>query len=492
MQKDHKTKSELLKELDELRQQNIELKRRETEHKKTIEALTKSQNIFKMMIRNIPDSVALNTLDGTIIEASQGALDHLGCESFEDVIGKTGFKWVAKEERKRAKVSLQKVIDEGYLKNFESTYVRKDGTRIILESNVVLLKDDFGNPNFILISSRDITERKMAEKKLHDEVKKLREQIRLGEKYPVIIGNSPKILQVIDLIHLVARTDSTVLIYGETGSGKDLIAKAIHFNSPRKNAPFLAINCAALPEQLIESELFGYAKGAFTGATQDKKGLFEEASGGTIFLNEIGEMPLKVQAKLLQALENQEIRPLGRSTSIKVDVRIIAASNMDLEEAMKRRAFREDLFYRLNVLPIKVPPLRERKEDIPILAKHFLDKYCLPMNKHINDISPEAMDLLCNYTYPGNVRELENILQHSIVISKGSTIFPQNLPESLKKSAAMPVPESLADMEKKTIIAAIHECNGKLNCVAKKLGIHRSTLWRKMKRFGIKASNQVS
>jgi PAS domain S-box-containing protein len=485
MQKDHKTKSELLKELAKLRQQNIELKRMETEYKKTIETLSKSQNIFKMMIRNIPDSVALNTLDGTIIEASQGALDHLGCESYEDVIGKTGFKWVAKEDRKKAKVFLQKLIDEGYLKNFESTYVRKDGHRIILESNAVLLKDDLGNPNYIVISSRDITKRKMAEKKLHNEVKKLREQIRLSEKYPIIIGNSPKMLQVIDLIHLVARTDSTVLIYGETGSGKDLIAKAIHYNSARKDAPFLAINCAALPEQLIESELFGYAKGAFTGATKDKMGLFEDTDKGTIFLNEIGEIPLRLQAKLLQVLENQQIRRLGQSKNIKVDVRIIAASNIDLEEAVNNGTFRKDLFFRLNVLSIKVPPLRERIEDIPLLVKHFLDKYCLPMNKQINDISQEAMDLLRNYSYPGNVRELENIIQHSIVISKGSAIFPQDLPESLRKSTAVPAPESLAEMEKKMIKSVIQQCGGNLTRAAKMLGIHRDTLWRKRKKLGL-------
>ena len=354
--------------------------------------------------------------------------------------------------------------------------------------------------------TRDITKRKKMEQQLEQMVKKrtrelqesqkkvkiLRKQIQQSQRYPEIIGNSPEILQVIDLAHQVAHTNSTVLIYGETGSGKDLIAKAIHHNSPRREAPFVIVNCAALPEHLIESELFGYVKGAFTGANQDKKGFFEEADRGTIFLNEVGEIPLKVQVKLLQVLENQQMHRLGESKNIKVDVRIIAATNRDLRESVRQGHFREDLFYRLNVLPIEVPPLREREQDIPLLVKRFLDKYCLAMNKQITDISQEAMDMLYDYPYPGNVRELENIIQRSIIMAQGSTILLQHLPKELKESKFIPVPESLAEMEKKTIEATIQQCKGKLKQAARKLGIHRSTLWRKMKKLGIENPQNVA
>lgn len=483
-------------ELKKFQKENAELKKLMIKQKKKIKKLTESEKMYRMMVRNIPDSVALNTLDGTIIKASKGALDHLGYTSHKDVNGKSGFKFVAEKDRQKAKVYLQKLINEGYLKNFESTYIRKDGTRIILESNAILLKDDFGNPNYILISSRDITERKMAEKKLHDEVKKLRKQIQQGERYPIIIGNSTKMLQVIDLVHQVARTDSTVLIYGETGSGKDLIAKAIHNNSSRREAPYLAINCAALPEHLIESELFGYVKGAFTGAVQTKRGLFEQTDTGTIFLNEVGEIPLNVQAKLLHVLENQQIRKIGDSSNITVDVRIIAATNKDLKNAVNKGQFREDLYYRLNVFPIKVPSLRERKEDIPLLAKYFLDKYCLVMKKEITTISQEAMDILSSYPFPGNVRELENIIQRSLIIAQGSILHKQNLPEELtdKKSInkSQNLSDSLAEIERKKIENALKECNGHLTRTAKKLGISRTSLWRKINKFNINISDYVS
>jgi two-component system response regulator HydG len=251
----------------------------------------------------------------------------------------------------------------------------------------------------------------------------------------------------------------------------------------------LTINCAALPEHLIESELFGYVKGAFTGANQNKQGLFEEAHKGTIFLNEIGDIPLRLQGKLLDALENQRIRRLGQSKSITVDVRIIAASNIDLEKAVNDGRFREDLFYRLNVLPIKVPPLRERKDDIPFLIKHFLDRHCPLMNKNITEIAQEAMDILLSYPYPGNVRELENIIQHSIIMIKGSILIPEYLPEKLKRVKSYEESNNLADMERKMIETALHDCQGHFSRAAKKLGIHRTTLWRKIKQLGVKLPN---
>jgi DNA-binding NtrC family response regulator len=335
--------------------------------------------------------------------------------------------------------------------------------------------------------------RKVAEKdRLQVEVKNLRMQIKRDHFQQKIIGHSAEILRVISLANQVAATNSTILIYGETGTGKDLIAQAIHYNSARSEAPFIPVNCAALPEQLIESELFGYVKGAFTGALQNKRGLFEEAAGGTLFLNEISEIPLRVQAKLLQVLENQQIRRLGQSRSITVDVRILAATNIDLEDAVRKGNFRKDLFYRVNVFPIIVPPLRERKEDIPLLIRYFLDKFCPSMNKNITTISEEAIEILSQYSYPGNVRELENIIQRSVIMAKGSALLPHHLPSALRKSSSYYEAESLAEMERKMIEATIKKCRGNLIKTSHRLGISRTTLWRKIKKFNLEIPHKVT
>jgi transcriptional regulator with PAS, ATPase and Fis domain len=282
------------------------------------------------------------------------------------------------------------------------------------------------------------------------------------------------------------------LIFGETESGKDLIARAIHFNSSRRDGPFITVNCAALLEHLIESELFGYVKGTFTGATQNKIGLFEEAHTGMIFLNEVGDIPLRLQGKLLEVLETGQMRRVGQSKSITIDVRIIAASNTNLEEAVKQGNFRQDLYYRLKVLLIHLPPLRERKEDIPLLVKFFLDKYCSIMNREIIEISKETMELLCNYSYPGNVRELENIIQHTIVMSQSNILLPQNLPHEVQGIESDVhsgnLAESLAEIEKQKIKAALAECNGNLSKAAKLLSINRTTLWRRIKKYDINIS----
>jgi len=516
MKDEDKPNKQLLKEVVELRQLIAEFKKSETKRKKTEKALQKanralkkelkerkkaekalreSEKMYKLLVKTCPDAVTLTDLKGHIIELSERKLELFGYKSAEELIGRNAFELIAPEDREKIMINFQKFFKEGFVRNLELTMIRKDGTRFIGEENAALIKNSYGKPKALMGITRDITWRKQAEEKLHQEVNSLRRQIQQSQKYPEIIGNSPKILQVIDLVHQVARTNSTILIFGETGSGKDLIAKAIHHNSPRRKSPFVIVNCAALPEHLIESELFGYVKGAFTGASQDKRGFFEEADKGTIFLNEIGDIPLPLQGKLLQVLEYQQIHRLGESKNIKVDVRIIAATNKDLRESMKKGRFREDLFYRLNVLPIKVPPLRERKEDIPFLVRHFLDKCCPPLNKEITEVSKEAMDMLCRYSYPGNVRELENIIQRSVIMVQGSILLPHHLPEELKaiKSTAAPqnLTESLAAIEKQQIEAALKECKGNLSRTAKKLGINRTTLWRRIKKFDIDISHYV-
>ena len=493
MKDEDKIKEQLLKELAKLHQQIAELKRLETEHKRAEQALRESEEMYKTLLETSFDSIAIHKLNAKVLKASEETAELLGYESAEELIGRSGFEFVTSKDQQKAKIAFQRLIEDGFFKNLEFNMLKKDGTCWIAEANAALIKNAYDKPRALIATVRDITERKRAEEilrnseqKLQHEVKTLRKKIKQSQRYPEIIGNSPGIIHVIDLVNQVARTNSTVLIYGETGSGKDIIAKAIHFNSPRKEGHFMVLNCAALPEHLIESELFGYVKGAFTGAIKDKKGLFEEANEGTIFLNEITEMPMKVQAKLLHVIENQQIRRLGQSRNLKVDVRIIAASNKDLEEEVNKGRFRGDLFYRLNVFPILVPTLRERKEDIPLLAKHFLDKHCPLMKKQIKNISQEAMDMLCSYHYPGNVRELENIIQRSIIIAQGSTLLQHYLPKKLKEIKYSSEPETIPDMEKQMIESALKQCQGHFSRAAQKLGIHRTTLWRKIKKLDIK------
>jgi PAS domain S-box-containing protein len=480
-----------------------------TERKREQKELLESREMYRLLLQTSPDAVAVSDLDGKTLEVSHRTLELFGYENSKEFFNKNVFDNTAAEEHERVKDVIQRSLKDGYVRNLEFTFIRKNGTRFIGEACASLVRDVKGNPKAIIGTIRDITERKKLEEKLRhysrllekrveertrkleesqQEIKSLRKQIQQSIRYPEIVGSSAAILQVIDLTRQVAQTNYNVLIIGETGSGKDLIARAIHFNSPRKEAPFLAINCAALPEQLIESELFGYVKGAFTGASQDKKGLFEEAHKGTIFLDEIADIPLRLQGKLLQVIENQIVRRLGQSKSIMVDVRIIAATNKDLTEAVRRKSFRQDLYYRLNVLTIKLPPLRERKEDIQLLIEHFLDKHCPGVDREITKISPEVIDILCKYSYPGNVRELENIIQRSIVMAKSGIILPEHLPEELKAQEISREPESLADMEKQMIESALKQYKGNLNKTAKKLGIHYTTLWRKMKKLNINIS----
>jgi two-component system response regulator PilR (NtrC family) len=280
----------------------------------------------------------------------------------------------------------------------------------------------------------------------------LRTQLAGRYRFENIVGRSPRMQEVFKLVERVARTSSTVLIQGESGTGKELIARAIHHSSPRKDERFLSINCGAMPESLLESELFGHERGAFTGAVRDKKGLFQEANRGTIFLDEIGDMSTTMQVKLLRALQDRVVRRVGGNVEEPVDVRIIAATNQDLEDRIARGEFREDLFYRINVLPIRLPPLRDRREDIPILVDHFLRKFAEPTGMPARRISPHALRLLEAYQWPGNVRELENLIERAVALSSspmiGVTDFPENLAAGGSRTAAeISLPEDGLDLE---------------------------------------------
>jgi DNA-binding NtrC family response regulator len=310
---------------------------------------------------------------------------------------------------------------------------------------------------------------------------KLEERLEYGE----IIGKSDVMQTIYDLISQVAPTDSTVLITGESGTGKELIARAIHGNSQRCYMPYIAVSCGALPDSLLESELFGYEKGAFTGAEHTKKGRFEMADKGTLFLDEIGDISLKTQVDLLRVLQEKEFRRLGGQEEIKVDVRILAATNRDMKKAISENRFREDLFYRLNVISIHIPPLRERKDDIPLLVKAFIRKYCIEMNKEQVKIAPSAMKLLMDYNWPGNVRELENVIERALVIGRGKEIITEDLPFSRKELGTEALHNSLKLMEIMHIKRILKETDWNISKTARVLEIDRQTLYNKIEKYHI-------
>ena len=328
---------------------------------------------------------------------------------------------------------------------------------------------------------------------LKEEVNQLRAEVKNTFGFEGVIGVSEGIHRVLTPLPKIAQTESTVLITGESGTGKELIAKAVHATSRRSQGPFISVSCAAFPEQLLENELFGHVKGAFTGAVAARKGLLEEANGGTFFLDEVGEVPLTIQTKLLRILEERNIRRLGDNRPVPVNVRVIAATNRDLESAMRQNTFREDLFYRLNVIAIHLPPLRERKEDIPLLARHFLALHSKRVERDFAGFSPEALEALVAYDFPGNIRELNNVVEQAVALATGPTIELHDLSEKLfhldldaKPSVSSPTPpKGLAAMERDLIMERLRVHQGNLGLVAKDLGISRTTLWRRMKEYKI-------
>jgi DNA-binding NtrC family response regulator len=333
-----------------------------------------------------------------------------------------------------------------------------------------------------------VVERVIREAALRREVDRLRREVRKEYSFHQILGKSKTIQAVFDLIRRVADSPTNVLITGESGTGKELVAKAIHYNSSRKEAPFVPVNCAAIPEQLLESELFGHMRGAFTDAKVDKRGLFEEAQKGTLFLDEISELPLMLQAKLLRAIQEKEIRRVGATKPIAVDVRIIAATNLNLADEVKNKRFREDLYYRLNVIELKLPPLRERREDIPLLVDAFLKKCAEMGGKPVKGISEAALAMLIDYAWPGNVRELENVIERAVTLSRGDKVSPDDLPPAvqgargdrrvLNEAAEKSLP--LHEVEKEYIKKILEKTGGNKYQAAHVLGIDRKTLYRKL------------
>ena len=337
-------------------------------------------------------------------------------------------------------------------------------------------------------------------KNLEVENRTLKKELTKEYSFQNIVGNSEAMHRIFDLIRRVSQAPSNILVTGESGTGKEVVAKAIHYNGPLKDKPFVTINCGAIPEQLMESEMFGHKKGSFTSAVADKPGLFEVADGGTLFLDEVGELPLNIQVKLLRAIQERVIRRVGANEDIKVDVRIIAATNRDLDEMVKVGTFRQDLYYRLNVINIKTPGLRERKDDIPLLANFFLKKYNDRLNKAIQGISVEAMEVLKKYDYPGNVRELENIIERTVALEGGATILPESLPPIVNTPTGRKMASSneieigvdgidldkvLGQIEKELLIKAIHTAGGIKKRAAKLLHITFRSMRYRVEKYNL-------
>lgn len=434
---------------------------------------------LQAILNSIADGVFTVDTDFKISSFNPAA-ERITGYKLDQVIGKPCHS-VFQSEFCRKNCPLRRTIETGEsISNFEMEIINSKGDLVPVSVSTALLVDEEGEIVGGVETFRDLSV-----------LKNLRRE--LGELYSFsnIVGKNVKMKEIYHLIEIVSQTTSTVLIQGETGTGKDLIARAIHYNSPRRSGPFVKVSCAALPETLLESELFGHKRGAFTGAIRDKPGRFSLANRGTIFLDEVAEIPIAVQAKLLRVLEEQEFEPLGSTSSVKVDVRIIAATNRDLKEAIKEGKFREDLYYRLNVVTIPIPPLRERSDDIPLLIGHFIEKYNRKLGKRITSVSQEAMDLLLDYDWPGNVRQLEHAIEHAFIHCKTDVIQVEHLPEEIKpertKPTGVPVkkPFSLQDMERETILEALRANDWSKEATAHALGISRTTLWRKMKKYEI-------
>jgi formate hydrogenlyase transcriptional activator len=413
-----------------------------------------------------------------------------------DYFGFTLEEWRSSDRRKyyhpddweRLISETQSKFLSGIPHEYEARFLGKDGKYRWFLFRWSPLRDEQGRVTRWYAAATDIEDRKQAEQRLQNENVALREEIARVSMFEEIVGTSPPLQTVLSRVSKVAPTDSSVLITGETGTGKELVARAIHKRSRRSSRPFVSVNCAAVPRDLIASELFGHEKGAFTGATQRRLGRFELAEGGTIFLDEVGELPAETQIALLRVLQEHEFERVGGTGSIQTNVRVIAATNRDLEAAIAAGMFRSDLFYRLNVFPIEMPPLRERREDIPLLVGYFVDRFARRTGRHFQAVSKKSLDLLQSYPWPGNIRELQNVIERSVVVCETESFAVDESWLSRPTLTTEPVVQvelsgRLATQEKEIIEAALRECQGRVSGptgAAAKLGVHRSTLESKI------------
>jgi len=445
-----------------------------------IDRIRHSERQLKIVMDNL-DLGVFTVTRGGLITFFNTAAENISGFRREEVLGKPCAMLLGEGAGDGASLLNQAVSDTKPRSNKKGMLKTKDGRMLPIRGNYMAMKNEQGRVIGGLGTIQDLS--------LIDQ---LHRAINSRFTFADMIGKDPSIQKIFDIVPVIAESDATVLIEGPTGTGKDLLAKVIHNTSKRAKKPLVKVNCAALPDNLLESEMFGYAKGAFTGADKDKPGRFQEAHGGTIFLDEIGDLPLSLQAKLLRVLEEKEFYPLGGRKVTRVDVRIIAATNQGLMKMVEAKRFREDLFYRLNVIRMDLPPLRERRGDIPLLIDHMFRRLGAAKETKASRVSEEAMEVLLNYDYPGNVRELENILEHALIICQDDVIEPRHLPLFLMKeplSTDGPRPEApgreASPSERDRLIEVLRRHHWRRGEAARELGMDRSTLWRKMKRHHI-------
>ncbi|MGD8367408.1 MAG: sigma 54-interacting transcriptional regulator [Desulfobacterales bacterium] len=450
---------------------------------------------WKTIFNTIQDGVMIVDPDGTIVEVNKALLKMTGYVG-DGLIGQSCTTLncdICKLCRAGEGQRWCNLFETGGVEMRRCTLMRKDGTYIHVLKNASLLEDAAGNVIGAVETMTDISE--IMEKDAAIEA--YRRELRSADGFHGIIGTTAAMQKVFDLITNAALSDAPVIILGESGTGKELIAKAIHETGGRKDRPFVKVNCAALNESLLESELFGHVKGAFTGAVQGRVGRFEAAAGGDIFLDEIGDLPLSTQVKLLRVLEEKVIERVGDNRPIHVDVRIITATNRDLRKLVREKRFREDLFYRINVVPIIVPPLRERKGDIPLLAETFFRRIRLKSEKPVSAIGSRAMDALMSYGWPGNVRELKSALEYAFVACPGGTIDPQHLPPDVltaPDATCRPEPDptlSRGERKRRELIEALRRFDGNQTRTADYLGISRVTVWNRIRKYGLDLQRDV-
>ena len=442
------------------------------------------------IINTMNDGVLLVSPDGTILMVNQ-ALEKISGYSREELIGRSCTTFhcdVCERVRSGGGESHWCQLFSGEESHRKSCFfVRKDGSCVHVLKNASLLRDSGGKVLGAVETVTDISEIDWRDQKIVELSRLLEGQ----SSFLGMVGSSPVMRQSYEIIEKAAQSDAPLIITGETGTGKELAAHAIHRLGKRRDGPFIQLNCAALNEALLESELFGHVKGAFTGATSHRRGRFEAADGGDIFLDEIGDLPLSIQVKLLRTLETKQVERVGDHRPIRVDVRIITATNRDLEQLVKEGRFREDFYFRINVIPIHLPPLRERMEDIPALAGHFISRLRARSGKAITGLSAEAMDIFMRHGWPGNVRELKGALEYAFVVAEAGLIRPEHLPVKLTAARwvmerpAVPSPPSEPSAERDALVKALIQCGGNQTRAARILGVNRVTVWHRIKKYGI-------
>jgi PAS domain S-box-containing protein len=476
-----------------------------TERKRAEEKIRQSEKELRQVLDLTPEHLSVLAADGSLVYATEVALKYHGLTLDQLKQQPPVAQWRTDEvpltcfhpdDRERAMRELKDKFLSGCAHETEVRVHRYDGTYRWFHVRRTPLRDEQGRITRWYAAATDIEDRKQAEQRLRDENVALREEIDRASMFEEIVGISPALHAVLSRVSKVAPTDSTVLITGETGTGKELVARAIHRRSHRSSRAFVSVNCAAVPRDLIASELFGHEKGAFTGATQRRLGRFELAEGGTIFLDEVGELPAETQIALLRVLQEHEFGRVGGTGSIRTNVRVIAATNRDLEAAIAAGTFRSDLFYRLNVFPIEVPPLRERREDIPVLVEYFIDRYASKAGKSIRGVNKKSLELLQSYPWPGNIRELQNVIERSVIVCDTEYFSVDESWLSWQPLASEPktqleLARKPAAKEKEIIEAALRESGGRVygpSGAASKLGIPRSTLESKIRSLKISKS----